>query len=232
MRRAGLIASGAVTYLLAAWMVAPGFYDGGAFAPPYNWVCPPQQAGQTRSAESGHLDIKVIGGVSDANSAFTTDGQATIDFLAGAFDATGRSSISVDVTPVKPCPAAPGLHFATNVYLIAASATLAKSANLVLTYSDVQPDPSFIYRSASPDGPWQNIGFGQQAQFWTINTTTREFGYFAAGYPSISVAGRSSASQVIPIVVAALIVFVLIAGVPLAVFRRRIANELDHGDSQ
>ena len=231
MKRVGLVSSAVVIYILAAWMVAPGFYDGG-FAPSYNWVCPPPQAGQTRPAESGHLNIKVVDGVSDANSAYTTDGQAVISFLPGAFDATGRSTISVDVTPVTPCPAAPGLHFGTNVYLIAANAPLAKTASVVLSYSDVQPDPSFIYRSQNPDGPWQNIGSGQQAEFWTINTTTRELGYFAAGYPSNAVAGRSPASQVIPIVVAALIVIVLIAGIPLAVLRRRSASGPEDAGAQ
>src|SRR6266849_1442803 len=41
VRRLGLLASAAVIYLLTAWMVAPGFYDGFTPQQPYNWVCPP-----------------------------------------------------------------------------------------------------------------------------------------------------------------------------------------------
>ena len=77
-------------YVVAAWMVAPGFYDGFAPPQPYNFVCPPPQAGANSQPTSGHLVIKVINGVSDANSAFTDDGQLVIGFLPGAFDVTAR----------------------------------------------------------------------------------------------------------------------------------------------
>jgi len=75
LRRAALLALAATVYALAAWMVAPGFYDG--FGPPqqYNWTCPPPQAGANLKPSSGHLSIKVVRGVSDANSAFTDDGE-------------------------------------------------------------------------------------------------------------------------------------------------------------
>ena len=77
MRRPLLIAGAAATYLVAAWMVAPGFYDGIAPQQPYNWVCPPPVAGANSGikAASGHLVVKVIDGISDPNSAFTDDGQ-------------------------------------------------------------------------------------------------------------------------------------------------------------
>ena len=45
MRRGALITAAAVLYLAAAWMVAPGFYDGIGPPQPYNWTCPPPQAG-------------------------------------------------------------------------------------------------------------------------------------------------------------------------------------------
>jgi hypothetical protein len=53
---------------------------------------------------------------------------------------------------------------------------------------------------------------------------TTSLGYFAAGYQSTSPAPgslRVGGGQLLPIVVAALIVLVVLAGVPLAVFRRR-----------
>ena len=170
--------------------------------------------------------IKVINGVSDANSAFTDDGQLVIGFLPGSFDATGKTSVTVDIKPVSPCPNSPGLHFSTNIYDITADAPLIKASTLVLRYSNLVVDPSFVYRADSPDGPWTNIGASAQAQIWTIDTKTDKLGYFAAGYPSNSVSsgGRSGSSQILPVTIAVLIVAVLVGGIPLTILRRRQAR--------
>jgi hypothetical protein len=224
VRRAALLAAAATVYAVAAWLVAPGFYDGFGPPQPYDWTCPPPQAGANVKPSSGHLDIKVVGGVSDANSAFTQDGQVVIGFLPGAFDATGKTTISVDITPLSTCPQPPGIRFVTNVYQITASAPLVKSANLVLRFSNLLPAPTDVYFASDPAGPWKSIGAAQQAQPFTIDTSTRSFGYFAAGYPSASPppgAVSVGGGQVLPIVVAVLIVLVILAGVPLAVLRRR-----------
>jgi len=224
VRRLGILLAAAVTYLFAAWMVAPGFYDGFGPPQPYSWTCPPPQAGANVKPSSGHLDIKVINGVSDANSAFTEDGQVVIGFLPGAFDSTGKTTISVDIVPLASCPQPTGLRFVTNVYQIAATAPLVKSANLVLRYSNLEPDPSDVFQASDPSGPWKSIGRSEQAQPFTVDTTTKTFGYFAAGYssasppPSLVTVGGG---QTLPIVVAVLIVVVVLAGLPLAVLRRR-----------
>ena len=222
MRRQVLLASAAAVYLVAAWMVAPGFYDG--FAPqPYNWTSPPPQAVSGNiPPRSGHLVIKVLGGVSDANSAFTEDGQVVIGFNFGVFDATGKTSIIVDIKPESTFPAPTGLHFATNVYLITADAPLIKDANLVLRYSELVPAPSTIYQ-ADASGPWKSIG-GADTQSFAIQATPTKLGYFAAGYPANATSRTSSgASQLLPIAVAVLILGVVVAGIPLAVVRRRRA---------
>jgi hypothetical protein len=226
VKRPVLLALAAVTYLLAAWMVAPGFYDGFVPPQPYNWVSPPPQAAAGNlQPRSGHLDIKVIGGVSDANSAFTDDGQVVIGFLPGAFNVTGKTSIAVDITPEATFPVAADLHFSTNVYLVTADAPLVKDANLVLRYSDLVPAPSFVYRAKDSSSPWQNIGASPEAQQFTIQTTTNQLGYFAAGYPANSTTRSvSGASQLLPIAVAMLIVGVMVAGIPLAMIRRRRAT--------
>jgi hypothetical protein len=223
MNRVALLAGTAVIYILAAWWVSPGFYDGFPPPEPYNWVCPPSVAGGGNIPPgSGHLDLKVINGVSDAGSVFTKDTipQVVIGFLPGAFETSGISIISIDIRPVIPCPSPPGLHFATNTYLITASTRLVKDATLELIYSAIVPAPSSVYFATSPDGPWRDIGSLQQAQPFTIDTSTKVLGYFAAGYPSKATKGRTT-SQLLPIVVAVLIVGVLIAGIPLAFLRRR-----------
>jgi hypothetical protein len=135
---------------------------------------------------------------------------------------TGKTSISVDLTPLSPCPTHPGLTFVTNAYHVTADAPLVKDMNVVMRFSDVVPAPSFIYFAASPAGPWKSIG-GHDGQPFTFVASSREFGYFAAGYPegAVTSSTRNSASQLLPIAVAILIVGVLVAGIPLAVINRR-----------
>jgi hypothetical protein len=232
VKRPILLVAAAAFYLVAAWMVAPGFYDGFAPPQPYNFVCPPPQAGANLAPTSGHLVIKVINGVSDANSAFTDDGQVVIGFLPGAFDVTGKTSVTVDIRPVSPCPNPSGLHFSTNAYDITADAPLVKASTLVMRYSNLVVDPSFVYRADSPDGSWINIGAAAQAQIWTIDTKTDKLGYFAAGFPSSSVSkGGGGSSQILPVTIAILIVAVLVGGIPLTILRRRQARA-GHADEE
>jgi len=222
VRRAGfLLGVGAVSYVAVAWQVAPGFYD--CCAPPvvYNWVSPPPFVTGNQPPKSGHRDIKVIGGVSDADSAATDDGQLVMSFLPGVFDGAGRTSISVDIHPVANYPAPGGFKFVTNVYLVSASAPLVKAANVDMIFSNVLPAPSNIYNAPADGGVWKSIGPNPQAQPYTINSETSQFGYFAVGFPASAVSGGGFESQVLPIVAALLIVGVLIAGVPLAIVRRR-----------
>ncbi len=224
MRRVALLAAAVGAYVVAAWMVAPGFYDGFGPPQPYNWTCPPPQAGANTKPGAGHVDIKVVGGVSDAGSAYDRDGQIVIGFLPGAFDGTDQTTISIDVTPLPTCPQPPGIRLVTNVYQIIASAPLVKAANLVLRYSNLEPAPSDVYFASDPAGPWKALGIQQQAQVFTVVTSTKSFGYFAAGYPSASPppgAVSVGGGQTLPIIVAVLIVLVVLAGVPLAILRRR-----------
>jgi hypothetical protein len=226
VKRAALLVAAVVVYMLSAWMVPPGFYDGFTPQSPYNFVCPPIHIANNGPPGSGHLFIQIINGASDADSAYTTpDTQVVIGFLPGSFDITGKTSVTVDITPVSPCPKVPQLQFATNVYQISASAPLIKPANLVMKYSDVVPAPSDVYFASDPNGPWKSIGAAQQSQPFTIDTTTSQLGYFAAGYPANATPPPGSVTvgggQVLPIALAILIIGVLVAGIPLAIIRRR-----------
>lgn len=231
MKGAILVGAAAVAYVLAAWAVAPGFYDGYTPVSPYDWVCPPPTAGAKTgiAPASAHADINVIDGVSDPAAVSTSDGttlnpstQMVVGLLPGSFDAAAATSVSVDIKPVSPCPNPAGLHFATNTYVITASAPLIKTANFVMEYSNLVPAPSFIYRADDVNGPWQSIG-GNESQPYTIQATTGGLGYFAAGYPANAVTSGGS-SQLLPIAVAVLIVGVLVAGIPLTIVRRRRAE--------
>ncbi len=224
LKRLGLLAGAALVYVLAAWSVAPGFYDG--FGPPqlYNWTCPPPQAGANTKPTAGHGELKVTKGVNEAGTVFTNDAQIVIGFLPGAFDATGKTSISVDITPFDTCPQPSGIKFVTNVYKITANANLIQEANVTMLYSNLEPDPSNMYLATDPAGPWTSIPTSQTAQTFTITGHTSTLGYFAAGYPVTSKPSNSitvGGGQLLPIIVAVLIVVVVLAGLPLAVLRRR-----------
>ena len=236
MRKIALLSVAAITYVVAAWMVAPGFYDGFGPPQPYNWTCPPPQAGANVKPSSGHQVIKVLNGKSDANSAYTEDGQIVIGFLPGAFDVSGKTTITVDITPLPMCPQPAGLQFVTNVYEITADVPLIQPANLTVRFSNLEPQPDNIYRAGDPNGAWQSVGHNPEAAPFTIDTKTTQLGYFAAGYAigsppqgGVTVGG----GQVLPIIVAVLIVVVVLAGLPLALVRRRRASgahEEDGGD--
>jgi hypothetical protein len=228
-KRAAILAAAAAVYALAAWMVAPGFYDGFGPQQPYNWTCPPPQAGANIKPSSGHLDIKVIGGVSDASDAFTNDGQVVIGFLPGAFDSIGKTSISVDITPAGSCPNPQGVKLVTNVYRITANASLKQAANLEIVFSNLLPAPTNIYIADDANGPYRLIE-SQPTRPFVLQAKTSSFGYFAAGYSSASPppgAVTVGGGQLLPIIVAVLIVLVVLAGVPLAVMRRRRSGGAD-----
>ena len=233
MRRLAWLALAAVVYVIAAWTVAPGFYDGFGPPQPYDFTCPPPQAGANTKPSSGHVDIKVINGVSDANSAYTPDAQIVLGFLPGSFDVTGKTTISVDITPLDTCPKSSGLTFVTNIYRVTSDAPLVKAASVEMRYSNLEPDPSSIYQASDPNGPWKDLGRTGQAQPYTVVSKTSALGYFAAGYPAatppagvVTVGG----GQVLPIVVAVIIVVVVLAGLPLAIVRRRRGGTAEEDD--
>jgi hypothetical protein len=114
----------------------------------------------------------------------------------------------------------------TNVYQVTSSTPMVKLSNLRLLYSTLLPAPSSIY-IAQPGGGWTALpsnpstGTGCSDIVAQISTT----GFFMAGYPSSSTRPNGSPTiaggQVLPIVVALAILIVVLAGVPLAVVRRR-----------
>jgi len=216
----------AAAYVVAAWTVAPGFYDGFNPTSPYAFECPPSVAGAASAPSSGHVVIDAVNGTNEDSVAFTTDGQVILDLPAGSF-VTTKPSVTVDFEPINPCPRAPGLDFVTNIYAITADAPLAKPVTIVMVYSNLEPDPSYVYRAPGPNGPWTNIGASAQAQVWTINTKTDRLGYFAAGYPAGSISNGSS--QILPVTVAVLILAVLVGGIPFTILRRRRSRD-DPGD--
>ena len=224
-----LLALAAGLYVAAGWTVAPGFYDGFGPQAPYRWVSPPpqfEQANQPPLSGQGMVRVNASGTV-DPGSVFTQDGQASISFVPGALQAPAdRSPVSITIRPVASFPDPGNVHLATNVYCYSASSSLApgKDVLITLTFSDQLPAPSTVYEYQG-SGPWQNIGSTGTAAPFSISARATKIGCFAAGYPanaSQTARGvRVGGGQTLPIVIAAAVLIVVLAGIPLALLRRR-----------
>src|SRR5438445_5313871 len=75
-----LIALAAAAYCVAAWMVAPGFFDGLAPPGPYRWTSPPPQFQQANQPPLSARHVAPVGpdGRVEPALANTQDGQASI----------------------------------------------------------------------------------------------------------------------------------------------------------
>lgn len=221
-----LLGLAAAAYAVTAWSVRPGFYDGLAPPSPYRWVSPPPSlAAGNQQPLPGHALIPVGSGSSGPYTTFTNDGQAIVSFVGGAFRVSpGQSGVNVTITPEAAYPAPTGFTPATNVYLVTADAPLVKAALMQFSYATGVAAPSYLYGVPESGGAWKNLGASPVSAPYTISTRSSFLGYFAAGYSkggvkpgaAVTVGGGS----VLPIVVAAVILLVLVAGVPLALLRR------------
>jgi hypothetical protein len=224
-----LLAGAATLYLVAAWSVAPGFYDGFGPQAPYRWVSPPPQfKDSNQPPQSGQGTARVAStGVVDPGTVFTQDGQASISFVPGAFvTPADRSPVSLTIRPVADFPDPGGVHLATNVYCISSTAPLApgKDVLVTLTFSDQLPAPSDIYEYQG-SGPWTKVGSTGAAAPFSISARATSIGCYAGGYPASakkSAGGvRVGGGQTLPVLVAVAILVVVLAGIPLAIVRRR-----------
>lgn len=226
-RPAILLALAAVAYAAAALAVRPGFYDGFVPQAPYRWVSPPPEfRSSNQPPRDGRGSAKVApNGTVDPGAIFTGDGQAALSFIPGAFATPpDRSPVTIEIKPVASFPDPVGVQLATNVYCISSSSPVApgKDVLLTLTYSDQRPAPSDIY-GYRPGGEWQKLGNTGAAAPFSISMRVSELGCFAGGYPSGAgqTPGPRVGGQTLPLLVAAAILIVVLAGVPLAVLRRR-----------
>jgi hypothetical protein len=215
-----------VAYGLAAWAVAPGFYDGIAPPAPYRWVSPPPQfRSSNQQPLSGHATARVASnGQVDPGSVFTQDGQASLSFVPGTFAAPpDRSPVAIDIKPQSTFPD-PGaqLQLVTNVYCFTTSSPLvpAKDPLVTLQFSTAVAQPSAVYEYEG-DGPWRKIGSTGSAAPYYIAARVTALGCFAGGSPPTGRAAPSSPNQTLPIVAVLAVAIVVLAGIPLLVLRRR-----------
>jgi hypothetical protein len=234
IRRLALLAAAAALYVLAAWQVAPGFYDGFAPPQPYNWVSPPPGVQNPGPPQSGQVTARVTRGVVDPGTAFTNDGQAMLSWIPGAFQTPASGgSVTIQIKPVRGQAGPPDVRLTTNIYQITATQPLVKNAVVTLRYSDQLPAPTALW-IGDQSGTWRSLGSSPNAATYTITSSTSSLGYFAAGFPADVTppagAAKVSGGQLLPILVAAAILLVVLAGVPLALLRRRSEDGEGEGD--
>jgi len=163
----------------------------------------------------------------DPATVFTQDGQASISFTTGAFATPpDHTAVSIDIKPQVVFPDPGGIHLSTNVYCVTATSTLAAGQQLLVTlqYSASLPAPSDVYQYQGT-GPWKGIGNTGSAAPFYISARADALGCFAAGYAAnaqqTAQGARVSGGQAVQIIVALAILVVVLAGIPLAVLRRR-----------
>ena len=206
-------------YALVAWSVKPGLYDCCA-APNYDYVSPPPLlAPGNVQPTSGSGTLAVSGGVVATRD--QPSPQATIQVPPGAL----ITSAAIAIDPLAPPSASAGVTITGNVYCVTSTADLKPGTEAVvrLAVPPYQPFPNAMFRSPRRDGPWTPLKtrFDQGTYFMSANTSS--FGCFAVGYatPRASSSPRIGGG-LLPIVTAALIVIVLLVGLPFAVRRRAV----------
>lgn len=213
-----------VAYIGAAWAIPPGFFDGLAPPGPYRWVSPPPSFRKGNQPPlDGHTTAKVeADGKIGPGTAFTRDGQASFSWNAGGFEAPKPGSVvTFRLRPERSYPAPGAIHLSTNVYCFTSTTPVARGQLILvtLTYAAGVPAPTAIYGYRPGDTSWQRIGnLGNSAPF-TISANATSLGCFAAGTERSS--GAPAPAGDLPLLVAALIVLVLLAALPLVLIRLR-----------
>jgi hypothetical protein len=215
LKRALVFAAASVFYVLAAWAVRPGFYDGLA-APQYDYVAPPPDlAAFNVQPTSGEGKVGPPGGV-----VATRDqpiAQAGVRMAAGALSAPA----TIQIKPFKP-PQPASVKLEGNAYCISADEPLNAGAKVEVTLlvPPNEPFPTAMYRAESLDGAWTSIGGNVDLNTYLMSAAASAFGCFAVGYPPPKSTGLGIRGSILPLVTAVLIAVVVLAGLPAALRRR------------
>jgi hypothetical protein len=212
-----LLGLAVVLYLLAAWGVAPGFYDGFAPGQPYRWVSPPPVAASGNQPPQGAQHVLEAG---RGGTVATGDGQAQLVFDAGSFQS--GQPVTVSVQPAATFPVPRGFQAATNVYLVTASAPLTGAYTVSLTFSTVVPAPDTVYVAPQAGGGWARTGTPSTGQPFAIGARTSRLGYLVAGLADTGGRGSGGGGPgALPVIAVAAVAVALLAAVPLVLGRRR-----------
>lgn len=230
MRRVLLLAAAGGAYVLAAWLSAPGFYDGFAPAEPYHWVSPPPDLRSGNKPPSGgRTRVTVQNGVAQAGHLSTDDQQAAVTFPSQSFDAPPEGSpINLQIQPVATYPDLGGIAPAGNVYLVTVSTRLISPVVVTLRYGSQQSGPpTRIFGAESQSSGWRALTPVNSSVLYAVAGSTPTLGYFVVGFPPAAPrppgSGSSSGGGGLPLglVVAVAAGLIVVGSVPLIVLRGR-----------
>ncbi|HYW23684.1 MAG TPA: hypothetical protein VE953_05930 [Terriglobales bacterium] len=232
MKYLAALAVAAVAYVLAAWLVAPGFFDGFAPAAPYHWVSPPPDLRNGNQApSSGRTTIAVQNGASQAGHLYTTDQQASVTYPSQSFAAPpAGAQLLLEIQPVASYPDLGGIGGAGNVYLVSVTTRLISPVVVTLRYGSQQSGPpTAIFAAETPTSPWKSLGSINSAVPYTVSASTTTLGYFVVGFPPAPAstpppAQAGGGPPVVLIVAVAAAALAVLAGVPFMVARRGAAG--------
>jgi hypothetical protein len=231
VRRVAALAVAAAAYVLAAWLVVPGFFDGFAPAAPYRWVSPPPELKSgNRPPSGGKTTIAVQNGAAQAGHLYTTDQQASVTFPTQSFEVPAAGApLTLQIQPVASYPDLGGIVPAGNVYLATASTRLISPVVITLRYGSQQSGPpSDIFAAETSTSGWKALGSVNASVPYSVSASTAKLGYFVVAFPPApaskpaSTQGPGGPPLVLIVVVAAAALAVL-AGLPFVLGRRRAA---------
>jgi hypothetical protein len=236
VRRPVALAVAAVAYVLAAWLVAPGFFDGFAPAAPYHWVSPPPDLKNSNQvASGGRATIGVQNSAAQAGHTYTTDQQAAVTYPSQSFAAPPAGTpLTLEIQPVATYPALGAIMPAGNVYLVTVSTRIISPVVITLRYGSQQVGPpSDIFAAETATSSWRTLSSVTSSVPYTVSASTQTLGYFVVGFPPAPASTRAPASSgggppVAVLVAVAAAALVVLAGVPFLLARRQ-ATETDSG---
>jgi hypothetical protein len=237
VRRPVALAVAAAAYVLAAWVVVPGFFDGFAPAAPYHWVSPPPDLKNSNQAPSGGtITIGVQNGSAGSGHLYTADQQAAVTYPSQSFAVPPAGTpLTLEIKPVATYPALGGIMPAGNVYVVTVSTRIISPVVITLRYGSQQVGPpSDIFVAETTTSTWRTLGSVNSSVPYTVSASTQTLGYFVVGFPPASAPTPAPASSgggppVAVLVAVAAAALVVLAGVPFLLARRRAATETESG---
>ena len=223
----GALLAAAILYLIVAWPVPPGFFDGLEPPGPYRWTSPPPTFRKgNQSPLYGHVTLPLgTGGSVPPGTAFTRDGQASISWTSGVFaPLPGQSDVVFRITPETSYPKLPSVYLSTNVYCVTTMAHLKPGERVLvtLTYSPGIPVPTSVYTYTKGGESWRDLRSISNQVPLTVSAWDDAVACYAAGVETAP-ARSLWPSGPLPYVVAGLLVLFVLAALPpvLAGLRRR-----------
>jgi hypothetical protein len=229
-----VLAVAAGVYVLAAWLVAPGFFDGFAPAAPYHWVSPPPDLKNSNQPPSGgKATIAVQNGAAEAGHLYTSDQQASVTYPSQSFAAPpAGTQLTLEIQPVATYPSLGGITPAGNVYQVTVSSRIISPVVITLRYGSQQSGPpSDVFAAETPTSSWRTLGSVNSSVPYTVSASTQTLGYFVVGFPATASTPAPASSgggpPAVVLVAAAAVALVVLAGVPFLLARRHSASETE-----